>query len=96
MLKSMCNGLKCDRKPQISGILTEPLNPRGLCNGSWTEYAVLWGGCKNIDRVIFGWYVGDIWMIFGWYVGDIWMICLIYGWYLDDMCNIWMIFGLYV
>ena len=25
----MFNGLKCDRKSQISGILTEPLNQRG-------------------------------------------------------------------
>ena len=24
----MSNGSDCDRKPQLSGILTEPLNPR--------------------------------------------------------------------
>ena len=24
----MSNGSNCDRKPQLSGILTEPLNPR--------------------------------------------------------------------
>ena len=27
----MSNGSNCDRKPQLSGILTEPLNPRVLC-----------------------------------------------------------------
>ena len=26
----MFNGSNCDRKSQLSGILTEPLNPRGL------------------------------------------------------------------
>ena len=26
----MFNGTNCDRKSQLSGILTEPLNPRGL------------------------------------------------------------------
>jgi len=29
--------------------------------------------------------VDDMWLIFGWYVGDIWMICVMYEWYLDDM-----------
>ena len=27
----MFNGSNCDRKSQLSGILTEPLNPRGRC-----------------------------------------------------------------
>jgi len=27
----MFNGSNCDRKSQLSGILTEPLNPRGVC-----------------------------------------------------------------
>ena len=27
----MFNGSNCDRKSQLSGILTEPLNPRGWC-----------------------------------------------------------------
>ena len=49
----MYNGSNCDRKPQLSDILTEPLNPpalswetyvmRNLCHGkpmSWETYVI--------------------------------------------------------
>ena len=29
-LKNMFNGSNCDRKSQLSGVLTEPLNPRDV------------------------------------------------------------------
>ena len=31
----MFNGSNCDRKSQLSGILTEPLNPRDLTLTKW-------------------------------------------------------------
>ena len=35
--KIMYNGTNCDRKPQLSGILTEPLNPRGTDSLEWEQ-----------------------------------------------------------
>ena len=31
----MFNGSNCDRKSKLSGLLTEPLNPRGMDIGQW-------------------------------------------------------------
>ena len=45
----MFNGSHCDRKSQLSGILTEPLNPRG------SGVAVQWGlATKNQEKRLFG------------------------------------------
>ena len=94
-----------------SGVLIKFQSGVFFCNsraifGLKLDFSSSWGDVKNIDRVIFGRYVGDIWMIFGWNVnvGDIWMICVIYGWYLDDMWviyrwyvgDIWIIYGWYL
>ena len=45
----MFNGSNCDRKPQLSGILTEPLNPREACHccamlqvGFPTQAEIIW------------------------------------------------------
>ena len=40
----MYKGLNCDRKSQLSGILTEPSNPRGLTrrNGDIMEVKNFW------------------------------------------------------
>ena len=38
----MFNGSNCDRKSQLSGILTEPLNPRDLHVGAQDSPELLW------------------------------------------------------
>ena len=75
-----------------SGVLIKFQSGVFFCNsraifGLKLDFSSSWGDVKNIDRVIFGRYVGDIWMIFGWNVGDIW---LLFWWYLDNFCNIWI------
>ena len=52
---------------------------RIIINHSWNVI--------HSQKLICGWYAGDIWIISGWNVDDIWMIS---GWYVGD---IWMISG---
>ena len=42
----MFNGSNCDRKSQLSGILTEPLNPRVVYTCKVANY-------KNIPKIFF-------------------------------------------
>ena len=91
------NSSKTQLLPTRSGVLIEFQSGVFFCNsraisGLKLDFSPSWRVVKNIDRVIFGRYVGDddMWVICGWYVDDMWMIS---GWYVGDN---WMIFGWYV
>ena len=50
-LQIMLNGSNCDRKSQLSGILTEPLNPRDMEINTSNKFIIFLKGTVSIISI---------------------------------------------